>query len=91
MAKKTNWNRRIPGFENAAASVLRGIRNPLTVREISDILLAKKLIKTTGKTPEKTLYAVIQRSNRRSEKLGRKPIFKKIKEGARVRYVLNKK
>jgi len=91
MTTKRRWDTRIPGFEIATVSVLRKARNPLSVGEISAILLAEKLIKTTGKTPEKTLYTLIRRSNQRAEKIGRKPIFKKIRQGARVRYVLNEK
>jgi restriction system protein len=60
-------------FVDAAADVLarHGVGSPMHYRAITEILLAENLVKTSGKTPEATLYAQVITENARKEKRGR--------------------
>ena len=44
-------------YYEAALKVLRSVQRPLTTREITDLALAKGLIKPIGKTPHATMAA----------------------------------
>lgn len=56
------------GFLPAAESVLSRSKKPLTCAEIVREAQAKGLIQTEGKTPEKTLYALLRRAMEREGK-----------------------
>lgn len=60
------WDPRVPAFEIAAIEVLSSAGRPLSLRELTDEILARELIHPSGKTPEKSLYAVMFRANRRA-------------------------
>lgn len=90
MPMTSTWNRMEPAFEKAIIAVLKQARKPLTIREILDILLEKHLIKSSGKTPDKTLYAIIRRRNERAAAKGEKSPFNRIKRHISVSYTLNK-
>lgn len=62
----------------AAYSILQKKKRPLHVREILEIALSNKMIKTGGKTPESTLAVDMLLENRRKESRGLKPRFKKV-------------
>jgi len=49
------------GFLPAAEAVLKRAGKPLTCREIVDKATASGLLDSMGKTPEKTLYALLER------------------------------
>lgn len=49
-------------FLEAAAAVLRAAERPLMTREITDIALQSKLLRTSGKTPEATMRAALYRA-----------------------------
>ena len=60
-------------FVDAAADVLarHGKGSPMHYRDITGFLLSEDLVKTSGKTPEATLYAQVITENGRNEKRGR--------------------
>lgn len=62
-------------FVDAAADVLQrhGKAQPMHYRDITQHVLEEGLVKTSGKTPEATLYAQIITENSRAEKKG-KPV-----------------
>lgn len=86
----TTWNRHNPAFEQAAIEVLRLSKRPLTIREITDEMISKNLITVRGKTPAKTLYAIIKRKEDLRAKRGEAPVFHKIMKGSAVRFTLYK-
>jgi len=47
------------GFLEAAVTILRRAKKPLTTREITEIALRRGLITTRGKTPEATMSAAL--------------------------------
>lgn len=49
------------GFLPAAETILRRAGKPLTCREIVERAIQAGLLNSSGKTPEKTLYALFQR------------------------------
>jgi restriction system protein len=64
-------------FVDAAEDVLRrhGKGQPMHYRDITEQVLAEDLVKTSGKTPEATLYAQVITENARAEKRGKAPRF----------------
>ena len=67
------------GLVDAAILVLHEAGNkPMNVREIIEVVLAKKLWSTTGKTPAETLYSCILRE---IQKKGSEARFKKVDRG----------
>ena len=64
-------------FTDAAEDVLRrhADREPMHYRDITDKVLEENLVKTSGKTPEATLYAQIITENARAEKRGKATRF----------------
>jgi restriction system protein len=64
-------------FVDAAEDVLRryGHGQPMHYRDITAKVLDEGLVKTSGKTPEATLYAQVITENARAEKQGRQPRF----------------
>ena len=65
----------------AAYKILKEAKKPLHVAEIVKIALAKKLIKTKGKTPESTLAVDLLLENRRKTEQGIKLRFVKVGSG----------
>jgi hypothetical protein len=49
-------------FLAAAEAVLRSAKRPLTAREITEQALNRRLIATSGKTPEATMTAALYRA-----------------------------
>lgn len=66
------------GFLPAAEAVLKRAGKPLRCREIVERATAAGLLDSSGKTPEKTLYAMLER-NISAE--GSNCRFKKFKSG----------
>lgn len=67
-------------FRDASVAVLRMMQRPMTAKDIAKIALEKQLVKSSGKTPDRTVAALIyQEMNRRKEKsafvLANKGIF----------------
>lgn len=64
-------------FTDAAEDVLRrhGKGQPMHYRDITQKVLDEDLVKTSGKTPEATLYAQVITENARAEKRGKPPRF----------------
>jgi hypothetical protein len=48
-------------YFNAAMAVLRSAKRPLTIKEILEAAVRRSFIEPTGKTPERTLSAVLYR------------------------------
>lgn len=65
----------------AAYKILKDAKKPLHVAEIVKIALAKKMIKTKGKTPESTLAVDLLLENRRKTEQGIKLRFVKVGSG----------
>jgi DNA-directed RNA polymerase delta subunit len=65
----------------AAYKILKEAKKPLHVAEIIKIALAKKLIRTKGKTPESTLAVDLLLENRRKTEQGIKLRFVKVGSG----------
>jgi hypothetical protein len=67
------------GLVDAAITILHEAGNkPMNVKEIIEVVLAKKLWSTTGKTPAATLYSCILRE---IQKKGSEARFKKVERG----------
>jgi len=85
------WSPHVNAFELAAIQVLRRSKQPLTVREITERMIEQGLVSPAGKTPERSLYTIILRSNRRAEKAGRRPGFRVHRGlGKTIKYSLDK-
>lgn len=70
-------------FTNAAEIVLEKYskREPMHYRKITEIALDKNLVRTSGKTPDATMYAQILTEIQRIEKRGEQPRFMKLGKG----------
>jgi len=49
----------MPSFKSVAYEILKDMKKPLHSKEITEIALERRLIKTSGKTPEVTMYAML--------------------------------
>ena len=76
-AKAPAKPKRISGLD-AAAQVLTEAGGTMGSREIVDVMLAKGLWKTSGKTPHATIYAAIIRE---IQKKGSRSRFEKVARG----------
>lgn len=65
----------------AAYKILKEAKKPLHVAEIVKIAIAKKMIRTKGKTPESTLAVDLLLENRRKTEQGVKLRFVKVRSG----------
>jgi len=65
-------------FTNAAEVILREKGTPMHVKDIVNECLKRKLIQTSGKTPESTLGAALYHENKRKSEKGGKLRFKKV-------------
>jgi len=65
----------------AAYKILKEAKKPLHVVEIIKIAIAKKMIRTKGKTPESTLAVDLLLENRRKTEQGIKLRFVKVGSG----------
>lgn len=65
----------------AAYTILQESKRPMKLAEIVSAALERKMIITNGKTPNSTLGADLLLENRRREKRGAKPRFKKVGPG----------
>lgn len=68
----------MPSFKQAAYEVLKEARKPLTSGEITRLAIDKNLIKTSGATPQRTMYTELYRDIRKN---GRKSVFMKHDRG----------
>ena len=83
-----SWSRHQSDYEKAAIKILEGAGKPLTIREIVERIIARRLVDISGKTPEKTLYALIYKKERLRKSRGQPLLFKKIRKGNSVFYSL---
>jgi len=76
-AKKRRRAQRTYSFTDAAELVLRDTKDkqPVHYREITRLALERKLITTSGRTPEATMYAVILQEIKRAQARGERPRF----------------
>jgi len=87
---RARWDTSVNAFEQAAVHVLRRAKRPLTIRELTERMLSDGLITPHGKTPERSLYSIILRSNRRAKEVGEQPTFRVHQgPGRTVRYSLS--
>lgn len=70
-------------FTDAAESVLRqfGSGKPMHYRDITQKALDLRILRTSGQTPEATMYAQILTEIAREERLGKSPRFVKLGKG----------
>lgn len=87
--KSQSWSRKKIDYEVAAIRVLKDSRKPLSLRDITEQIVNRKLVTVKGKTPEKTLYGVIFKKEKLRKERGEKPVFKKTRSGSSVLYTLN--
>lgn len=89
MVKPTQtWDRRTSEFEAAAIKVLKRSKCPMTLAEITNEIVAKKLATIRGATPQKTLYALIMRKEIVRAKRNEPAIFHRIISDRTVMYSL---
>jgi hypothetical protein len=87
--KSTKGTRTRGEFEPAMVQVLKDSRRPLTLGEITERMIDRDLVEVQGETPDKSLYSIVSRNEKRRLERGEKPLFKKVRDGRYVKYVLN--
>ena len=75
-------------FEQAAVTVLKKAKCPLTIREIVDRMIELRLVTATGKTPQNSMSNTIRRANEKRKANREPPLFVASHQGGRVRYSL---
>lgn len=76
--------------EQLMIQVLESAMQPLNLAEIVNAINAIDGSSLTGKTPEKSLYSIIYRREKRRKENGQKPIFIVNKRGGTQYYSVNK-
>lgn len=84
------WNRSISKNEQLMISVLETAGQSLNMSEIVKAIAKKDKSALSGKTPEKSLYSIIYRREKRRKEQGKPPLFLVIKRGGTQYYQLNK-
>jgi HB1, ASXL, restriction endonuclease HTH domain len=85
------WSRRASTYESAAIEVLSRAKQPLPISAISRQIVEQELVEVRGKTPDRSLYSILYRKDRKREQSGQKPLFRRITDGRNVLYALNRK
>lgn len=88
MARARTWSPTVNRFEQAAVTILRKARRPLSVREITDKMIELGLAESSGKTPQNTMQNTIRRANKRRKANGETPLFVRKRDGVRLLYSL---
>lgn len=83
-------NKKVISMESEIISVLEQAGRPLSIKEIADIIVSRKRKEFFGKTPNKTVYSIIYRKNKRKKEQGYEPLFNKAEEDEQVKYFLKK-
>jgi hypothetical protein len=86
-----SWTRNVSMFEEAMVLILNDSKEPLSLAEISSIIVDRKLVTIRGKTPQNSLYSIVTRNEKRRTDRGQPTLFKKHYKGVNVRYSLNTK
>lgn len=85
-----NWNRHKSKLEALVVDVLSESSNPLTISEIAEIIAEREPGVFNGPTPERSLYSIIYRREKRRKHLGIEPLIIR-NDSHPVKYTLNKK
>jgi len=91
MPKKRRVNARPSDFEEAAVTILKGSRRPLSVREITDEMIRLGIVEASGKTPQNSMQNTIRRANERRKAMKEPPLFVRQKSGGGGRFVYSLK
>ncbi|NKI73632.1 hypothetical protein Dpoa2040_000845 [Dickeya sp. CFBP 2040] len=84
------WDRNVSRNEQLMLQVLESAVQPLNLREIVNAINAINNTSLAGKTPEKSLYSIIYRREKRRKENGQTPIFIVNKRGGTQYYSVNK-
>ncbi|MEI7376124.1 MULTISPECIES: HTH domain-containing protein [Dickeya] len=77
--------------EQLMIQVLESATQPLNLTEIVEAINVIDNTSLTGKTPEKSLYSIVYRREKRRREKGQTPIFTVNKRGGTQYYSVNKK
>ncbi|WP_161556295.1 HTH domain-containing protein [Dickeya undicola] len=77
--------------EQLMIQVLESATQPLNLTEIVEAINAIDDTNLTGKTPEKSLYSIVYRREKRRKEKGQEPMFIVNKRGGTQYYSVNKK
>lgn len=84
------WNQKSSKNEQLMVSVLESAGEALNMSEIVQAIVGKDRLALSGKTPEKSLYSIIYRREKRRKEQGQPPLFLVTKRGGTQYYQLNK-
>lgn len=84
-----DWDTGVNRFLEAAVTVLKKSRSPLTVREIVTKMVEQRLAEPTGRTPQNSMQNTIRRANEKRKADKRPPLFVRKKAGRGMVYWLN--
>ncbi len=69
-------------------AVLKRARRPLTMREIAEQIVAEEPGAFTGKTPDRSLYSIMYRKEKRRRERGEAVLLAVVKDERTTRYRL---
>ncbi|EGR1136740.1 hypothetical protein FXE61_07315 [Vibrio cholerae] len=84
------WDRKMSRNEQLMFQVLESAMQPLNLTEIVNAIKAIDNTSLAGKTPDKSLYSIIYRREKRRKENGQPPMFIVNKRGGTQYYSINK-
>ncbi|MRF68118.1 hypothetical protein GIJ48_16715 [Escherichia coli] len=84
------WDRKMSRNEQLMFQVLESAMQPLNLAEIVNAIKAIDNTSLAGKTPDKSLYSIIYRREKRRKENGQSPMFIVNKRGGTQYYSINK-
>ncbi|NRB38347.1 MAG: hypothetical protein HRU20_07740 [Pseudomonadales bacterium] len=81
-----SWNRNVSSLEQLMIDVLLEEKEPLTINEIVENIINRSPNSLTGKTPNKSLYSIIYRREKRRIEKGEALLFQASKRGGAIYY-----
>ncbi len=84
------WDRKMSRNEQLMFQVLESAMQPLNLAEIVNAIKAIDNTSLAGKTPDKSLYSIIYRREKRRKEKGQPPMFIVNKRGGTQYYSINK-
>lgn len=84
-----SWSRNTSQLEEYMHEILSRAKKPLTLGEISEKIILKHPDAFRGNTPERSLYSIIYRREKRRISAGLKPLLIKSISDHVARYSLN--
>ena len=88
-SRRKTWDRHNSEIENLLFETLKDAKEPLTLEEMVGKIRDKDPSKLSGANPQKSLYSIIYRREKRRVERGHEPLLQEHRSKYEVKYSLN--